>query len=297
MPVNILNFIKSLESNYPTINIHALQKAMDAVTRHYYHYREAKSAHPSIELFLKYFYPYREIDVDRQLSPELEDVLEEFLEELDTSLHQKRLRNLKRSEARNSTSVHDYINRLFRLHSKLLVVRVDVHYGDEIKDTMTIEEAIDDRDAYLRAVKRRYRNLLGYIWKLEYGVSRGYHYHMAFIFNGNKVQGDISLGRQLGEFWKSLSREPRTYYNCNADRDKYEEWGAYGIGMVHHDDSEKRHLLLHNALSYLLKFDEALLAEMHERFRSVGKMEVPRRRGPGGRPRAIHDANPVEIPM
>lgn len=270
---------------------------MDAVTKHYYHYREAKSAHPSVELFLRYFYPYREIYADKQLSPDLEDVIEEFLEEHDTSLHQKRLRNLKRSEARNSTSVHDYINKLFRLHSKLLVVRVDVHYGDEIKDTITIEEAIDDRDTYLRAVKRRYRNLLGYVWKLEYGVTRGYHYHMAFIFNGNKVQGDVSLGRQLGEGWKSLSREPRTYYNCNADRDKYEAWGTYGIGMVRCDDSEKRHLLLHNALSYLLKFDEALLAEMHERFRSVGKMEVPRRRGPGGRPRAIHDANPVEIPM
>lgn len=287
MSVHILQFIKALKSNYPTINIHAFQKAMEAVTRHYYHYREAKSAHPSVELFLKYFYPYREIDVDRQLSPELEDVIEEFLEELDMSLHQKRLRNLKRSEARNSTSVHDYINRLFRLHSKLLVVRVDVHYGDEIKDTITIEEAIDDRDAYLRAVKRRYRNLLGYVWKLEYGVARGYHYHMAFIFNGNKVQGDISLGRQLGVFWKSLSREPRTYYNCNADRDKYEEWGTYGIGMVRCDDSEKRHLLLHNALSYLLKFDEALLAVMHERFRSVGKMEVPHRRGKGGRPRVL----------
>jgi hypothetical protein len=287
MPVHILQFIKNVKYSCPTINIHAFQKAMDAVSKHYYHYREAKSAHPSVELFLRYFYPYREIDVDRQLSPELEDVLEEFLEELDTSLHQKRLRNLKRSEVRNSTSVHDYINRLFRLHSKLLVVRVDVHYGDEIKDTMTIEEAIDDRDTYLRAVKRRYRNLLGYVWKLEYGVDRGYHYHMAFIFNGNKVQGDISLGRKLGEEWKSLSREPRTYYNCNADRDKYEEWGAYGIGMVRCDDLEKRHLLLQNALSYLLKFDEALLAEMHERFRSVGKMEVPRRRGLGGRPRVL----------
>lgn len=269
MSVHILQFIKNLESNYPTINIHVFQKAMDAVTRHYYHYREAKSAHPSVELFLKYFYPYREIDVDRQLSPELEDVIEEFLEELDMPLHQKRLRNLKRSEARNSTSIHDYINKLFRLHSRLLVVRVDVHYGSKIKDTMTIEEAIDDRDTYLRAVKHRYHHLLGYVWKLEYGVARGYHYHMAFIFNGNKVQGDISLGRQLGEFWKSLSREPRTYYNCNADRDKYDVLGAYGIGMVHHDDLEKRHLLLHNALRYLLKLDEALLAEMHERFRSV----------------------------
>ncbi|MFB0583843.1 YagK/YfjJ domain-containing protein [Aeromonas salmonicida] len=289
MSVHILQFIKALKSNYSNINIHDFQKAMNSVARHYYHYREAKSAHPSVELFLKYFYPYREIDVDRQLSPELEDVIEEFLEELDMPLHQKRLRNLKRSEARNSTSVHDYINKLFRLHSKLLVVRVDVHYGDEIKDTMTIEEAIDDRDAYLRAVKRRYRNLLGYVWKLEYGVARGYHYHMAFIFNGNKVQGDISLGRQLGVFWKSLSRESRTYYNCNADRDKYEEWGAYGIGMVYHDDLEKRHLLLHNALSYLLKFDEALLAVMHERFRSVGKMEVPHRRGKGGRPRVLKE--------
>lgn len=71
---------------------------------------------------------------------------------------------------------------------------MDVHYGDEIKDTMTIEEAIDDRDAYLRAVKRRYRNLLGYVWKLEYGVARGYHYHMAFIFNGNKVRVILVLG-------------------------------------------------------------------------------------------------------
>lgn len=144
MSVHILQFIKALKSNYPTINIHAFQKAMDAVTRHYYHNREAKSAHPSVELFLKYFYPYREMDVDRQLSPELADVIEEFLEELDMPLHQKRLRNLKRSEARNSTSVHDYINKLFRLHSKLLVVRVDVHYGDEIKDTITIEEVIDE---------------------------------------------------------------------------------------------------------------------------------------------------------
>ena len=71
MSVHILQFIKSLESNYPTINTHAFQKAMEAVTKHYYYYREAKSAHPSVELFLKYFYPYREINVGMPLSPEL----------------------------------------------------------------------------------------------------------------------------------------------------------------------------------------------------------------------------------
>ena len=96
----------------------------------------------------------------------------------------------------------------------------------KLKNTMTIEGRIDDRDTYLRAVKHRYHHLLGYVWKLEYGVARAittiWHLYSMAI----KVQGDISLGRQLGEFWKSLSREPRTYYNCNADRDKYDVLGA-----------------------------------------------------------------------
>ncbi|MBJ7590556.1 hypothetical protein [Aeromonas veronii] len=54
MSTDILDFIHQLEVRYPSFSIHAFQKAMDAVTEHYYHYREAKSAHPSVELFLKY---------------------------------------------------------------------------------------------------------------------------------------------------------------------------------------------------------------------------------------------------
>lgn len=57
--------------------------------------------------------------------------------------------------------------------------------------------------------------------------------------------------------------------------------------MVYHDDLEERHLLLHNVLNYLLKFDEMLLTVMCELFRSIGKMEVPRRRWKGGTPRFL----------
>lgn len=287
MPTDILDFIKDLESNYPSFSIHAFQKAMDAVTKHYYQYQEAKAAHPSVELFLQHLYPYRDFNIlDECLSTRARDVLltgiEEILSdcvvELRSPHHQKRLRNLRRSEKRNSTSIKSYVDDLFAQYAKLLVVRVDFHF----RDSVTIEEAQEEREWYLRSVKREYKSLIGYVWKLEYGKHREYHYHIAFFFNGNQVQNDIRIGRLLGECWRAGS-----YHNCNADKQKYEEWGTCGIGEVHWDDSSKRGKLLEHTLSYLLKMDERLLATMFERSRSVGKMEVPHRSRKGGRPRVL----------
>ncbi|WP_421228923.1 YagK/YfjJ domain-containing protein [Aeromonas enteropelogenes] len=287
MPTDILDFINHIESNYPSFSIHAFQKAMDAVTKHYYQYQEAKAAHPSVELFLQSFYQYRDLNVfdeclsaeaRSELLTELEYVLEDFMNELMSPHHQKRLRNLRRFDKRNSYSIKSYVDALFAKHAKLLVVRVDFHF----RDSVTIEEAKDERELYLLSVKREYKSLVGYVWKLEYGKSREYHYHIAFFFNGNQVQNDIRIGQLLGRAWKAGS-----YHNCNADKRKYDEWGTCGIGEVHWDDMSKRRRLLDNALNYLLKLDERLLATMFERSRSVGKMEVPHRSRKGGRPRVL----------
>lgn len=287
MSTDILDFTKDLESNYPSFSIHAFQKAMDAVTKHYYQYQEAKAAHPSVELFLQSFYQCRDLNIfDECLSAEaysellteLKYVLEDFMSELMSPHHQKRLRNLRRSEKRNSESIKSYVDELFSQYAKLLVVRVDFHF----RYSVTIEEAQEEREWYLRSVKREYKSLVGYVWKLECGKSREYHYHIAFFFNGNQVQNDIRLGRLLGECWRAGS-----YHNCNADKQKYEEWGTYGIGEVHWDDLSKRGRLLDHALNYLFKMDERLLATMFERSRSVGKMEVPHRSRKGGRPRVL----------
>lgn len=287
MSTDILDFTKDFESNYPSFDIHAFQKAMDAVTKHYYQYQEAKSAHPTVELFLKSFYQYRNLNIfDECLSAEaysellteLQYVLSDFMSELMSPHHQKRLRNLRRSELRNGASIKSYLDDLFALYAKLLVVRVDFHF----RDSVTIEEAQEEREWYLRSIKREYKSLVGYVWKLEYGKHREYHYHIAFFFNGNQVQNDFRLGRLLGGAWRAGS-----YHNCNADKRKYDEWGTCGIGEVHWDDSSKRRRLLDNALNYLLKMDERLLATMFERSRSLGKMEVPHRSRKGGRPRVL----------
>ncbi|MNE94021.1 hypothetical protein D3C80_1919380 [compost metagenome] len=57
--------------------------------------------------------------------------------------------------------------------------------------------------------------------------------------------------------------------------------------MVTYDDTRKRQCLQDYALNYLLEHDELLLAMMQERRNSIGRMQLPTRRGRGGRPR-IH---------
>ena len=273
-----------------------LQRIMDAVTEHYYEYQDPMSAHPSVELLLKHLYPFRDLNILDQdlclptmqaLADELNDVLLAFMDELHSPQHNKCLCNLRRDEARNTQKYRHYINDLFDMHAKLLFVRVDIHYAQSISAEISLEEAISDRDTYLRHVKREFPHLIGFIWRMEYGKGRGYHHHLMFIFNGAHHQNDIRLGRQLGELWKSLSREPRTYFNCNARRNEYQQWKTDGIGMVTYDDTRKRQCLQDYALNYLLEHDELLLAMMQERRNSIGRMQLPTRRGRGGRPR-IH---------
>ncbi|MGL5770166.1 MAG: hypothetical protein ACRCYI_10290, partial [Plesiomonas shigelloides] len=102
---------------------------------------------------------------------------------------------------------------------------------------------------------------------------------------GSKLQNDISLGKQLGDLWVSLGKNQRTYYNCNADRQKYLDWGTYGIGAIHYMDIEKRNNLIDYVVNYQLKPDENLLAVIGMLHRSIGKMGLPKPSGYGGRPR------------
>lgn len=276
--------------------IHELQHALDIVKRHYRFHHGAATAHPSVKLFLEYFYRHRKENILNYsstyedvlgLANDLMDTLDEFIHRLRSPDHKLSLRNIRRSESRNQDSVHQYINGLFEHYAKLLVVRLDIHYGLKVSNEVSLEQAIEDRDHYLRRVKSQFDDLVGYIWKLEYGERKGFHYHITFIFNGANIYKDIPLGMALGELWVAMDKQDRWYHNCNAERDQYEKWGRYGIGMVRHNDTTKRHILLNHAINYLLKFDEELLVMMPERMNSLGKMQLPKQRGIGGRPRLI----------
>ncbi|WP_323883463.1 YagK/YfjJ domain-containing protein [Aeromonas caviae] len=219
-----------------------------------------------------------------KLAGAINNALGAFLSASKSQLQRKRLKNLRRVEKRNQRSIATYINSLFAQHAKLLFVRLDIGYREIHYHQLTANNTTHDLRHYLSVIQRQFKYLVGYIWKIEYGADRRFHFHLTFIFNGAEHQQDVSLGKALGEQWETITDGQGNYYNCNSRRVQYQEWGTDGIGMVHYADNDKQALLL-SALGYLTKSDEQILTTLPAGRRTFGRMEVPVARPRTGRPR------------
>lgn len=199
--------------------------------------------------------------------------------------------NANRSSKKNHDGMMRYIDSLFEHYYQLLVIRVDLgyHMHNIISSHADIEhkywEAKHDFRRFLNNAKmnRLFDHLVGYVWSLEYGPDKGYHYHLILFFDGSQVRQDVILGKMIGEYWQYVITDTRgVYWNCNAYKDDYPECG---IGMVHYSDTEKRNYLK-NAAGYLIKVDHYARMLVPGNGRTFGRGEIlpPRTAGPG-RPR------------
>lgn len=193
-----------------------------------------------------------------------------------------KLKNYQRSSNKNYKELTSYVDALFERYSRLLVVRVDLSYQKQHAQT-TQAEAKGDREHLLQNTRsnKLFDDMVGYIWKLEHGAEKGFHYHMIFFFDGSKVRQDITKALLIGQYWTNVVTKGRgLYYNCNADKSRYK---SCGIGMVHNADSLMRDSLTRLAVPYLTKTD--LYMKLQTTGRGMGKMERPRQKDPRGRPR------------
>jgi len=173
---------------------------------------------------------------------------DEFLAELDAR---------RRQCEKNTASAKKYIDEIFRYRaSKNLAVRLDLVCGAEnperrgITSTVTVEEAREELERWLRHVREKYP-LTGYLGTFEYGALTGYHFHVLLFFDGHKQWDGQALGFLLGEVWRNQITEGRgRYFNCNAV-----DYAENGIGMIWHYDHEKRAVLMDKVVGYLTKTD------------------------------------------
>lgn len=173
----------------------------------------------------------------------------------------KRLGNLKRAERQNASSCKFFMNKLRSRYSKLLAVRLDLGYisefcpgGGIIGKEITLQEAQVHRDKFFRELRkgRIAGYLAGYIWKVEYALEKGYHFHVAIFFDGQHRCSDIILGDIVGKYWKEVVTDSKgMYFNCNKRK---EDYARCGIGMVNRSDEEKWSAL-GDAVRYLTKVD------------------------------------------
>jgi len=219
----------------------------------------------------------------RKLMVHLNECVEQIRQEAKSKSFLAKLNSYQRSSNKNYKELTEYVDALFERHARLLVLRVDLSYSKENSRTTQAQAKQDRRRLFENARSNKlFDNMVGFIWKLEHGPEKGFHYHMMFFFDGSKVREDITLAKRIGEYWAEVITKGRgLYYNCNAVKLAY---ASCGIGMIEHADIELRAGLC-KAVFYLTKTD--LYMKLQTEGRGMGKGLYPSRKGARGRPRAL----------
>lgn len=243
--------------------------------------------HPTIRLFSSILKTYNLTELSVTEATTINDVLRRFREEAQSVAHKRQLRNFQRAASKNLKGALDYVDSLFDHHARLLVVRVDLSWQkDFVKNqTITTDIARLHRQRLFKRVQSHplFQHCLGYIWKLEYGRYKGFHYHTCFFFDGSKVRGDVTLSKRIGESWKNeVTGGQGLYFNCNAIASTYIR---SGIGDIHYTDQTKR-AILQKAIGYIAKVDTAVRLSLPKGARTFGRGEfILRKDEIRGRPR------------
>jgi hypothetical protein len=202
----------------------------------------------------------------------------------------------RRLSNKNYKSLIAYIDRIFENRSRVLVLRVDLGYSKLISDghvreRQKFESVKADRERLLSVLRRKLpeKTILGHAWKLEYGLSKGYHYHCMFFLDGAKLREDVAWAREIGDIWVArITSGGGVYYNCNRRKGTYR---SCGIGMIEHSDKEARKGLEKAAL-YLTKIEYYIKIVTDGRARTFGRGEMPKvKASKRGRPRR----SPVDL--
>jgi hypothetical protein len=191
------------------------------------------------------------------------ELLEVLQKEGKTKEFRDRVASRKEKAASNFKSAMTYEKEMFAWRSRILVMRIDFGYLAEYGKVVTVEEAKKDFKHFLNNRRQNvtiFGPMGGYIARLEYGGDgKGYHFHVVFFFDGAKAIKDAYNADQMGRYWvNTITRGKGYYHNCNRDKREYK---YLGIGMIEHDDEEKRGNLS-RAIKYLTKKDLCFKLEM-----------------------------------
>lgn len=182
------------------------------------------------------------------------------------------------------------IDALFNDYSRLLFIRLDLYWQKHCSDVIShqnMNEAFDRLRNNLR-FNSLFEHYITYCAKLEYGLERGWHFHVLFFFDGQRVRNDYLLAQGIGQYWSTvITRNLGAYYSANMNSDQYQN---YVMGAINYYERDKI-MNAKAAACYLAK--ETVLhpaVPMHDaagkRYRAYRQGQYTPSASPFGRPRA-----------
>lgn len=190
-------------------------------------------------------------------------------------------------------SAREYVDALFEKYSRLLVVRLDLGFKKSLSgEEFSIEDTKKLMKRFLNANRSNkiFNDVVGYIWKMEYGESKGYHYHLLIFLDGADAHKDVYRGLRMGQYWIELTQGRGAFYLSNFNKRYFHKRGLLGIGMISHFEQKKRGNL-DKILRYFFKEDQYIKEKPKKGARVFGKGKIPLLGKPGiGRPRNVRDS-------
>lgn len=269
----------------------ALYSTLRSPTSEMLKYFHAHTLNPFVDVYVQ---AVREHDVDGMATYDLKTYVDEaaqhwvvrmnaFVQTLRTRTRtpefKTAIRKSQRSCNKNCKNFLKYLEALFQKNGRILGLRADFSYRktynfDQAGADISYAEAKRHREALVDEIRKRFKGvLLGYVWKFEYGLIKGYHSHFLIFLDGSKVREDVTIVKMLGEHWSTVITEGKgAYHNCNANKSSYR---FCGIGELRHDDP----LIwqgLENIATYLTKPDHYVRLNMPGDDRALGKGGPPR---------------------
>jgi hypothetical protein len=174
----------------------------------------------------------------------------------------------------------EYVDALFKIRARLVVVRVDLYYEKQYSNQMSIIDLVNDLDHLFR--NERCNSLFddreGYIVKLEYGVDKGVHCHVLLFFNGSerKNSSHVYFAEQIGEYWvNTITKGRGAYWNVNDNADDFDRLGRRGIGVINWSDTRLLKNLKEHVVGYLCKGDQFIKPKFGPKVRLYRRGEFP----------------------
>jgi hypothetical protein len=221
------------------------------------------------------------------------DVFNGFINDLRKDVNSARFKrefaDYQRTVNKNSRELRKYIDELFELDSKLLVVRLDMTYLKPPQWPNAVDTGILHIDAqahwkkmlaFLRT-KLPSNCLLGFSWRLEYSQIKGFNFHVLLFLKASNMCAEPDILQHIGAFWNTDATQGKgLHFNCARYERDIPHW-LYkwcGTGLIDRENADKR-ADLEKAIVYMTRTDYLLKLALPNRKRSFGKGNPPKPSG------------------
>lgn len=287
--------IKDIRNGKPILIRHPLAKYFGSITELFELVSSEYEYSPNVELFFKSCFklelgkeylrsplaygarPIRQFEIYNEL-------IELIRTESRTQKFRSRVSSQRYKSAHRLESSKDLINEVFENYASVEALRIDFAFKYPEAEHITAEQA---RACFKRFLNNRRHNkalfkyFITYIWKLEWGPDKGYHYHLILFYNGRYVCNDSYWSNQLCKYWEEITKGIGRSHDCNRDKDRYIR---RGIGTITRKNDAKRKILVEDVVEYLTKTDQCLHLKKLGKDRCYGMGKVPEKSN-AGRPR------------